>query len=270
MKLQKIVFSKNRNSSFIGNQIGIVNNYFNMLPDVVVDTDIDFSLRESGKFNELFEDKRIVNSPLFRHELENKKFEQIIKLSQLYNYEPILRIYGCFTSLSSIRQRTETSDLAQLELLEKANILKFIEARYETRIIISLDEYMIFSNNRYSAEQYNERCNDILNTLKLYKDYKNLKVVIDSGNNLEAMYIFDTLVICYLPTLLFDSQNITYGQAIFDSEINNITNKIKIFDSRFSYLLNSNYQVNKLMNFRSKEEFLKYVMERRKNNFFHN
>lgn len=265
---QKINLSKNKNSQIIGNQIGtIYNNYnSNIMPNIKV----DLTLRESKKFDDLFENKRIENSPIFRHESENLKFEQIIKLSQLYNYSPVLRVYGCFTSLSSIRQKTETSDLAQLELLEKSNILKFIESNFETKIIISLDENMIFSNNRYNVEQYTERCKDLINTITAYKDYKNLKIVIDFGNNLDAMYIFDTILICYLPTMLFDSDKITYGQAIFDSEINSLISKIKTFDERFSLLEGLNNDVCKFMNFENKNTFFHYIVKYRKNKYFNN
>lgn len=267
VKFFKINLSKNKNSQFMNNQIGIVNNIFNC-PDMFLSKEIDLSLRNSGRFNELFETKRIINTPLTRHELENEKFERIIRLSQLYNYSPTLRIYGCFTSISSIRQKTETSDLAQLELLEKNNILKFIECNFEIKIIVTLDANMIFSNNIYNAEQYDERCNDFINTIKRYKDYKNLKIVIDNQNSLETMFIFDTILICYLPIILFDNQNITYGQAIFDSNINNLLNKIDVFDKRFALLEKQNNDMRGFMDFQNQEKFFSYIMDQRKNNYF--
>lgn len=266
MKLPKIIFARNKNSQFIGNQIGIIYNDYHLIS--IPNKDIDLTLRNSGKFDDLFEMKHIVNSPVIRHELENIKFEKMIKISQLYNYSPTLRVYGCFTSLSSIRQKSETSDLACLELLEKSNLLKFIECNFETKIIISLDENMIFSNNSYDVEQYDRRCEDLINTISHYKDYKNLKIVVDNQNSLESMYIFDTILICFLPIILFDTEKITYGQAIFDSDMNNLINKIKIFDERFLLLEKYNNDMCKLMNFQSKNKFYSHIMEYRKNSYF--
>lgn len=269
VKFSKIIFSRNKNTQIKDNQIAeVINNYFFSLPKMTSFEKIDLTLRECGKFNELFENQRIISSPIYRHQLENTKFEQIIRLSQLHNYSPVLRIYGCFTSMSSIRQKTESSDLAQLELLEKAHIIKFIERGYETKVIISLDENMIFSNNRYNVEQYFERCNDLINTLNLFKDYKNLKVVVDNGNNMESMYIFDTILLCYLPIMLFDSCKITYGQAIFDSELNNLLSKIKSFDERFLMLKQYNDEIRKFMNYKEQETFFRYIMDKRKNDYF--
>lgn len=267
VKFLKINFSKNKNSQFIGNQFGTIFNNYN-IPNIPY-KDINLSLRESGKFDELFESQCKKSSPLYL-EFYNSKIEQLIKLSQLYKYSPVLRVYGCFTSLSTIRQTSETSDLAQLELLEHRNLLKFIECNYETKIIISLDTNMIFSNNRYNVEQYNVRCENLINTIKKYKDYKNLKIVFDSGNTLETMYILDTLLICYMPSILFDNEKITYSEVVFDSEINYIINKIKLYDERFIQLEKTNNDLCKFMNFNNKEILFQHIKNSRENAFFNN
>lgn len=266
VKFLKINLSKNKNSQFIANQFGRIYNFYNV-PNIPLKENIDLTLRESGKFDELFE-SQCQKKPPISLEFYNSKIEQLISLSQLYKYNPILRVYGCFTSLSTIRQASETSDLAQLELLENRNLLKFIECNYETKIIISLDTNMIFTDNRYSIEQYNARCENLIYTIKKYNDYKNLKIVIDSGNTLETMYILDTILICYMPAILFDSDKIAYGQVIFDSEINYISNKIKLFDERFIQLEKTNNDLCKFMNFNNKEKLFQYIKEGRKNVFF--
>lgn len=223
VKSLKINFLKNKQSQIYGNQIGIINNFFNYDLNQIND-EINFDLRNSGKFDELFEDKKVICSPTLRHEIENLKIEKLIKISQLYNFNPIIRIYGCFSPISTIRQNSDTSDLSRLELLEKRNIINFIENHFETKIIISLDTNMIFANNTYTIEQYNERCKDLINVIRQYEDYKNLKIVIDYENNLESVHILDTLLICYLPIILFDNGLATYNNVIFDSNVNNITN----------------------------------------------
>lgn len=268
MKFPKIVLSKNKNSQFIGNQIGyIVNNIDYNTSSLFPDEKIDLTLRESGTFNELFENQCIKSSPLYM-EYFNIKIEQLIKLSLLNNFEPVLRVYGYFTSLSTIKQETETSDLAQLELLQKKNLLKFIECNFETRVIINLDLNIIFSNNRYNREQYNERCKDLINTIRRYNDYKNLKIVIDKGSSLESMFILDTLLICYMPTILFDSNRATYGQVIFDSELSNIINKINTFDQRFLSLEKFNNEMRKCMYINDRHIFFDHIIAERTNNYF--
>lgn len=264
MKFPTINLSKNKNSVITGNQIGVI---FNNTDFILSNEKIDLKLRESGKFNELFENQCIKCSPLYM-EYFNMKIEQLIRLSQLYNFAPILRVYGYFTSLSTARQESESSDLAQLELLEKKNLLKFILNNFETRIIINLDLNMIFSNDRYTKEQYDERCKDLINTIKYYDNYKNLKIVIDSECALESMFILDTLLICYMPILFFDSTRSTYRQVIFDSELSNIINKIKLFDQRFIQLEKINNEMRKFMNASERYMFFDNCIKIRTDNYF--
>lgn len=267
MKSLKINFLKNKQSQICGNQIGIINNFFNYDLNQN-DCEIDMQLRNSGKFNELFEDKKEICSPTLRHEIENSKMEKLIKISQLYNFSPIMRIYGCFSPISTIRQESDTSDLSRLELLEKRNIIKFIENHFETKIIISLDMNMVFSNDTYTVEQYNERCKDLINVISQYKDYKNLKIAIDDENNMESVHILDTLLVCYLPVILFDNGLVTYKNVIFDSNAYNITNYIRRFDARFCYLEKKNFEFCKMINCKTQRGFLEFISNYRRDNYF--
>lgn len=265
---QKTELNKNKNSVISNNIIGDV------YGDVYIDNNslevnqIDWSLRETGKFDEIKEHQLLVNNPITRTIILNEKIEKIIKYSNLYRCRPTLRIYGCFTSLSTIRQKTDTSDLAQLELNEKANLVKFIKNGFYIKIIISLDTNMIFSQNAYTREQYIQRCKDLYNSLKCFQQYKNFQVVFDDRNMLESEYIVDTLLIAQAPIILFDSNIVGYQVTIFDSDRHIVETEINKFENRFAQLLKQNQITKKTLGANSNIELFNNIYKIREQNWF--
>lgn len=229
---------------------------------------IDLTIRESGKFDELIENKLQIFIPEKRHIIENDKIERLVKLSKLYKYNPILRIYGCFSSIATIRQESEHSDIAQLELLEKKSVFEFINNNFEVRIIVYLDTNSIFSKNMYSVEQYVERCEDVIRTVARYNSYKNLRIVVDNFRALDGMHIYDTMLICQMPTIMFDHKAIDYNYAVFDSDINIVTSCIKAFDNRFYQLEYENQLVMNNIGCENFQDYFRNVYKMRQDNYF--
>ncbi len=266
---RKINVSNNDNCNIYDNQFAdkIVNNNF-LYPSAFEAsyTDvakINFELRNSSIFNDIYTDSHIISDSLLRHQKLNESIKKLTSYSNKNFSNPILRIYGCFTSLSTIRQPSESSDLAKLELEEKDSVINFIKSGFQTKVIVTLDQDMIFGNNIYTIEQYKNRCNDFTKTLFDLSKYDNLDIAIDYGNSMESMYILDTILICQLPILLFDSKRITYGHAIFNCEADNISQYINTFDRKFSYLKRENCFSRKVCHHDKFSDFFKNVCQSR-------
>lgn len=99
VKLKKTLFKNNSNCVFENNVFGDI-----VLPQ-----------------------NEILKSPEMRTVRTNEYIEKLIYISNKYGYKPICRMYGNYTALSTIQQKNNTSDLAQLELEENMLIKEFIK-----------------------------------------------------------------------------------------------------------------------------------------------
>lgn len=266
MKFPMIIFGKNKNSQINNNNFGEINifnnNIFYDIPQ------INWDLRDTPLFDEIKEEQLLIDKSLQRTILINEKFEILKKYCEINNLCPIIRIYGCFTSLSSIQQSSNKSDLAQLELLEKHNLVSFIKCKFIIKAIVSLDINFIFSNNIYTREQYFERCKDLYNTLYYFKDYKNFDVVFDYSNNFDSQYILDTLLICKASNIMIDKKSANFNITLFDSDKYIIENSITNFDNKFFQLKNENNNSKKLMQKDNTFSLFETIYKNREENWF--
>lgn len=245
MKFPVIIFGKNKDSQFNYNNFGEINIFNNK---VIYDIpQISWDLRKTPLFDEIKEDQLQINNSLQRTILINEKLEKLKKYCEKYCFCPTIRIYGCFTSLSSIQQASNKSDLAQLELLEKHNIISLVKSNFKLKVIVSVDANFLFSNNIYTREQYLERCQDLYNTIYYFKDYKNFDIVFDYSNNTDSQYIFDSLLLCKASNIMMDRKSGNFNLTIFDSSKYNIENSITYFDNKFCQLKIENNNFKELI-----------------------
>lgn len=264
VKYPKINFNNNTNASFKGNFIGDFSNSIIIQKNLNNDKNpIDWTLRESMRFNELLEDKLLINNSIQRTIILNEKFEKLIKYSNLYGFKPICRIYGCFTTLSTIQQKSDKSDSAQLELYEKSNLISFIKNNFIVKAIISLDSNMIFSNNTYTKDQYITRCSDLIQTMKSLDKYQNLQIVFDERSTLDSIYIIDTLLIAKAYNSLLDSIVKNYSTTLFDSNKHIIETEINTFDDKFNNLLIENQIIKNFYHINNTKELFENIYKNR-------
>lgn len=268
-KYQKINLNNNTNTSIKGNLIGNFSNNIIIQNNFDIDKiSIDWTLRESMKFNELLENKLLITNAIQRTVILNEKIEKIIKYSNLYGYKPICRLYGCFTTFSTIQQKSDKSDLAQLELYEKDNIISFVKNDFLVKVIISLDTNMIFSNNAYTKEQYIERCIDLVQTIKSLNKYENLQIVFDKRNTLDSIYIIDTLLTAKSYNALLDETIQNYSVTLFDSDKHIIETEINTFDKKFNNLLVENQILKNFYHVDTVVELFETIYESRMESWF--
>lgn len=256
--LKKIVNSEISNNVIVnGNNNSIVLNkhYF------------DDTLFFDKHFNEIqIEDSCTICSSLERTELLNEKLERLLFYSNKFKKQPTIRIYGYFTSFASIRQPFDTSDIAQLELLEKTNLKKMAKSGYYIKAIVALDFNKICRLG-YSEEQCVARCEDLWCTICDLEKYENVEIVFDTTATLNSFWIVDSLLKAEAFNTNIDPKLLNYSFTQFDSNLKSIQLSAEMFDLRFDELKrNHSWKINEKL---GQSEYVKKVTKERLASFFY-
>ena len=197
---------------------------------------VDNNLYFDYKFSDIILSNSIlIDSCEKRTMLLNEKIEQLILCSRQANITPTIRTYGYFTSFSTIRQLSETSDIAKLELLEKKNLIKMAKLGFHIKAIVALDIERICSIC-YSKQQCEARYNDLYSSIYDLDKYSNVELVFDDGLSFNSLWILDSLIKIEAFNIDIDSQRLNYNTTLFESNLNSINISIESFDLRFEEL----------------------------------
>ena len=226
----------------------------------------DDSLFFDNHFDEIhIRDSISICSGVERTELLNDKLDRLMHYSNRFGKQPTIRTYGYFTSFSSIRQMSETSDIAKLELLEKTNLIKMAKAGYYIKAIVALDFNKICMLG-YSEEQCVARCEDLYRTIRDLDKYENIEVVFDTEVTLNSFWIVDSLIKAEALITNINPKVMNYSATQFDSNLMSIQLSTEMFDLRFEELKRNNSWRNN--NRLSQSEYVKRVTTEKMNSYF--
>ncbi len=235
-----VMYMNERKKIIIKNNNGLqLNNSIIISGDVTINNYIEKSdshLFYNTKFNDIIlKESILMNSCEDRTKLLNTKLEQLIFCSKQTGVIPTIRIYGYFTSFSTLRQPSETSDIAKLELLEKENLINIAEQGFNIKAIVILDIDRICSSY-YSKEQCVARYNDLYDTMYRLKEKTNVELVFDEKPVLNSLWILDSLIKIEAFNIDIDSKKLNYNTTFFDSNFSSICYSIEKFDIQFEKL----------------------------------
>lgn len=260
----KIIIKNNKDCIIKDNIIyfqGNTTKYYN--PDIKV----DFSLRETAEYSELLYRKQTMYGALSRNVFLEDTINRFIHISKVNGYEPTVRICGYFTSLSSIRQKSENSDLALLELEEKNNLINMVKLGFKVKLILILDARTILTLG-YTLEQYNERCQDLYRSIKMLEvKYPNLEIVVNDKNNITCGYIFDSILLVQTDKYDLNSFTLNYNKTEIDSRKIVLENEIKIFDENFNRLSLAMKGINQMLQSGNISESVLNISQIRRDNY---
>lgn len=259
----------------IESQLNITNNKnLNLEDNRIILTDgiyvnknrIDWTLRNTDKYKELYEYNYKERDVLRREIKIGEKMRQFILYSQINGFVPTIRIYAYFSSFSTIRQFYEKDDLSQLELEENALLKKCVELGFKVKVIVSLQVELIMRQG-YSIEQYEERSKDLMNTINFFntRQYKNIQIVIDQYQSHDSILIFDTILMIKSDYLQFDGGNFKY--TLFESDKTILQNEIFEFDKKFDELYFYNHTSKSSLKIETDFDYIKHVAEIKKNRY---
>jgi hypothetical protein len=155
-------------------------------------------------------------------------------LTSAPNFHPIIRLHGPFSALSTIRQKSETADIAILELSEKEILTELFDLGCIIKVICTLDVEHAFHAG-YSLEQLNERISDLCRTFDAFGERGNFYFAIDNHMIIGSTWIVDSSLLIEQRSFVEGSN---YSFSFWTSDSLQLKRAIIDFETRFTYLNN--------------------------------
>lgn len=223
---------------------------------------IDWTYREAGYFKDLEEETRHIHSPFQRQLLLDELLLKFMRQASLNNISPLVRTYAYFSAFSTIRQWSETSDVARLELEEKDHLVTMAKRGFRIKTILSLQLDLVFSLG-YTYEQCYERCTDLVNTLKELERHNNISLVVDSNNSLNSTWILDTVTVMKADPYDVDVEEQTFNATLISSKKEILQHLITEFDSKHEQLRQENEIIKRQFKINSTTELVRLICTKR-------
>lgn len=184
-----------------------------------------------GELKELMLPSRKITKDPFDTELRHvEKLENFYQIVNRKQIQPTVRIWGLFSAFGTMRQPSDTTDTACLELREKELLVKLAEAGCVFRIIINLNVAKALICG-FSEEEIAVRTADLCATCSKFGNEGNVQIVIDNDLLLtEPLWIFGNALMCRQMNF---KNRITYSASYWTSDIREITKAVEEFDRRF-------------------------------------
>lgn len=178
---------------------------------------------------------------------------------------PILRCYGLFSHLSTLRSKTDFSDYNQLILEEKAYFEKILYLNYKIKLVISLDIPIIITKWGYSYHETKDRIINLCENIDLMTSDHNIEVVIDERNSMDGMYILDKCLL--IKALVIDPVK-KYSITQYETNPFVINNMVSEFDSKFAYLRYRNDAVRKALRCETYSSLIQKIVDGRFEDYY--
>jgi len=133
--------------------------------------------------------KLLLKSPLQKQIFYIDKLNEFKSIIERYSLQPIIRIKCLASGFCTLREASETSDLAQLELLEKIKLIELVKLNCEIRL--TQLSHLIVSKDKRIYEG-NEDKNKVNNSFSLFsamwrcstrKEINNLMILSNDSLN---------------------------------------------------------------------------------------
>lgn len=172
-----------------------------------------------------------------------QEFHKLILQSRV---EPIVRILALYSGFCTLWEKSNTSDLAQMELQEKELLIQLVKAGCHIKTIVNLDVQKAISCG-FTKEEIYIRTADLCSVCDCLSSYDNFEMVVA------------TSLFTYEPQLILDGvlinqqlnfcgrENYSYSQ--WDSNQGRIIQACREFDCFFEYMRQGNVALIEALNF---------------------
>lgn len=218
------------------------------------------------KINSSLEDMRIPQKQLFFTEPVGRQIFLLEQLEKLHKrvvqsyVEPVIRNLALYSGLSTLWERSNSTDLAQMEIQEKDILIKLVKAGCAVRLIVNLDIYKALFCG-FTKEEIVTRVSDLCATCDELLDYKNFEIALAMNT------------ITYEPILILDSALLNFNSN-FEPRCNYASSRwtsnrlsIESTSTEFDYLYQKFHQDNMMfmrtMNFQKISELIFFYCQRK-------
>lgn len=210
----KIYIKNNKNTNIHDNKIEIV------IPkesqDIVC---FERNLLGYKHIKELFEETRVIESIYEREKLLVEKLEIIKALYERKQETLIIRFWGMYSGISTIRSFYDKSEMASLELDEKRILIDLVKKRFPIKMILTLNVEKVLSFG-FTIDDIWQRIEDMCIVCKDLEKYDNFQFVIDEDKDIDSTIIIDGLLM--MKQYDFVNEVFNYKKSYWTSNFNEI------------------------------------------------
>ena len=255
----KVNIAKNKNTNIHDNKIEII------IPTEPKDI-ISF---ERNKLNyqsikDLLEEERIIESIYEREKLLVEKLQMIRALYERKQETFIIRFWGMYSGISTIRSFYDKSEMASLEWDEKNILIDLVKKHFPIKMILTLNIEKVLSFG-FSINDTLQRIEDMCKVCKDLSKYNNFQFVIDEDKDIDSTIIIDGLLM--MKQYDFVNESFNYKKSYWTSDFNQIKELCYAFENRYTMLENHYFQMKKILAFDTYDEYVRIVMNNRLNKF---
>ena len=255
----KVNIAKNKNTNIHDNKIEII------IPTEPKDI-ISF---ERNKLNyqsikDLLEEERIIESIYEREKLLVEKLQMIRALYERKQETFIIRFWGMYSGISTIRSFYDKSEMASLEWDEKNILIDLVKKHFPIKMILTLNIEKVLSFG-FSINDTLQRIEDMCKVCKDLSKYNNFQFVIDEDKDIDSTIIIDGLLM--MKQYDFVNESFNYKKSYWTSDFIQIKELCYAFENRYTMLENHYFQMKKILAFDTYDEYVRIVMNNRLNKF---
>lgn len=217
-------------------------------------------------FDSALEDMRIPQKQLLFTDPVGKQtflLEQLEKLHKrvVQSYvEPVIRNLALYSGFSTLWERSNTTDLAQMEIQEKDTLINLVKARCAVRLIVNLDIYKaIFCG--FTKEEIVTRVSDLCAICDELLEYKNFEIALAMNMiNYEPILILDNALLNYSSN--FEARR-NYSSSCWVSNRWSIESASNEFDQLYQKFHQENMIFMRTMNFQKISELIFFYCQQK-------
>lgn len=189
-------------------------------------------------------------------------FSRFIHHYRNSGHRPTVRVYGLFSSLSTNREKKNTTTDYDLLVLEEKSLLEaFVKQGFRVKACISLDVDEIFDSWGYTAQQFKDRLIDLsANLLALETNNKNLSVTFDTHNRMESTFILGDSVLIRAVTI---NRGAGYNTTLYSKERVTVDRAIQTFDDAFAAAYARDFSIRKQLWIGDVSDYIEVIVENR-------
>ncbi|MGW3160507.1 hypothetical protein [Streptomyces sp. NPDC001089] len=259
MSNRQVTLRSTRNSIIANNRI-LVGDTFIVLPPALR---VDSCTSEAALPSDLglSVERRLISDVNERAMVNVDILERLLTVDRNSERRSTIRLAGLFTSFSSSRDTSGTSDYDALMLRERELISELIRRRYDVRILASLDIPMVLSSWGYDESRLQHRLFDLLEQLQRFSEnYQNLQFAIDTHNRLAGQFIIGNSLLIHS---LMTTTGVGYSMTAYETNPVEIENAIRTFDDAFEVSLGLAHGIRKTMRLESVADYTETLLRSR-------
>ena len=201
-----------------------------------------------------------ITDPVQRQIFLLEELEKLHKTVVQSYVEPVIRNLALYSGFSTLWERSNTSDLAQMEIQEKDTLIKLVKSGCAARLVVNLDIYKAISCG-FTKEEIVTRVSDLCAICDELQEYNNFEIALAmSMINYEPILILDNALLNFNSN--FDSRR-NYSFSRWTSDHLSVENTSNEFDQLFQKFHQDNIRYMQLMKFQKISELIFFYCQQK-------